>query len=182
MELKPLLVHTLILDAAGISFIDATAMHTLEDIVEDHSGKKKIRVFLADVKGPVITSLKSSGMDTKIGHDNFFFSVHDAVEHALELHKQDIEKLAKEEEEKKKKEEESQPESVVALEENGQEEIRKSMDGRRSLVRSRSSEGKPSSPETKKRIPLHPSVILEKIRELNPEVDLWKGEKVEAWV
>lgn len=33
------LVHSVVIDASGISYVDATALHVLEDIVEDHKGK-----------------------------------------------------------------------------------------------------------------------------------------------
>lgn len=32
-------VHTVIIDASGISYVDATALHVVEDIVEDHKSK-----------------------------------------------------------------------------------------------------------------------------------------------
>ena len=43
-------VHTIIFDAGGISYIDSTALHGLEEIVDDRISKK-IRVYFADARG-----------------------------------------------------------------------------------------------------------------------------------
>jgi SulP family sulfate permease len=73
-------LKVLILDAQSINSIDSSAMHALEEVV-DELKEKEIDFYICDVKGPVRDALKRGHITEKIGEDNFFISVQNAVEY-----------------------------------------------------------------------------------------------------
>ena len=72
-----------ILDASAINYIDSTGIHALEKICETLK-KKNVTLMIAAAIGPVRDKLKRTGMTEKIGEENFFFDIDDAVQYCLE--------------------------------------------------------------------------------------------------
>ncbi|VEF47641.1 sulfate transporter [Bacillus freudenreichii] len=68
----------IVLDFSGVNSIDAVAIHTLEEIMEN-CGKGKIQFLFAGIKGPVMEMLKKAEWDRKISH----FSQYMSIEHAM---------------------------------------------------------------------------------------------------
>ncbi len=66
------------LDADSINNIDSSAIHALEEVVDD-CRKQGIEFFMIAVKGPVRDALSKSKLTEKIGENNFFLEVHHAV-------------------------------------------------------------------------------------------------------
>ncbi|MGB3757299.1 MAG: solute carrier family 26 protein [Rivularia sp. (in: cyanobacteria)] len=71
-------VEHLILICSGINFIDASALETLENLIE---GLKEsgISFYLAEVKGPVMDNLLRVGFVDKLGTNHIFLSTHQAM-------------------------------------------------------------------------------------------------------
>ncbi len=71
-------VEHLVLICSGINFIDASALETLENLIE---GLKEsgISFYLAEVKGPVMDNLLRVGFIDKLGADHIFLSTHQAM-------------------------------------------------------------------------------------------------------
>ena len=72
-------LKSLILNAESINGIDSTAMHAIEDQVKKLE-KEGIRWLWCDVKGPVRDQLERAGLTQKIGPENFFIGIQDAVD------------------------------------------------------------------------------------------------------
>jgi SulP family sulfate permease len=72
-------IHTIIIDMEGIHSIDSTALDSFEDIIDD-AAKNNILLLLAEVKGPVRDKFYKSGLTTKIGGQNFYVTVANAVD------------------------------------------------------------------------------------------------------
>lgn len=70
--------QALILDATSINDLDMTAAEVLTDLVQSLR-ERDIRLALAGVKGRVADVLRSSGIVTNVGSENFYLSVHHAV-------------------------------------------------------------------------------------------------------
>lgn len=70
----------LIIDAESITGIDATAMYNVTELYNDLK-KQNILCYWAELKGPVRDSMELAGTTEKIGKENFFVSVQDAVNH-----------------------------------------------------------------------------------------------------
>ena len=75
-EARPL--EAVILDASGVNRIDSSAEHALSEILEDYRARH-IRFVVADVKGPVRDVLARSGFFARLGEENIFFDVDDAM-------------------------------------------------------------------------------------------------------
>lgn len=73
-------LKALILDAESVTGIDSSAMHALEEVV-DELKEKEIDFYICDVKGPVRDALKRGHVTEKIGEDHFFISVQNAVDY-----------------------------------------------------------------------------------------------------
>ncbi len=71
-------VKHLLLIAIAINFIDASALETLESLVQELRSAG-VEFHLADVKGPVMDRLKAIGFIDKIGADHVHLSTHDAM-------------------------------------------------------------------------------------------------------
>ena len=71
-------VEHLVLICSGINFIDASALETLENLIE---GLKEsgISFYLAEVKGPVMDNLLRVGFVDKLGTNHIFLSTHQAM-------------------------------------------------------------------------------------------------------
>jgi SulP family sulfate permease len=66
------------LDADSINNIDSSAIHALEEVVDD-CRKQGIEFYMIAVKGPVRDALSKSKLTEKIGENNFFLQVHHAM-------------------------------------------------------------------------------------------------------
>jgi len=72
-------LKALILDAGSMSGIDSSANYKVEELSE-FLNTKGIKWLWCDAKGPLRDALEKSGLAAKIGPDNFFVSVQDAVD------------------------------------------------------------------------------------------------------
>jgi SulP family sulfate permease len=70
----------IIVSAQAINTMDSTAIHMLSDIFDEYS-KYGIKMYMAAVKGPVRDKLVKAGFVKKVGEENFFLHVQEAVEH-----------------------------------------------------------------------------------------------------
>ncbi|MEN0005600.1 MAG: solute carrier family 26 protein [Bacteroidota bacterium] len=68
----------LILDASSIHDIDSSGIHTLHEVLDDLQ-KAGIEIYITSVIGPVRDILAKTGLIEKIGPNNFFMRIHDAV-------------------------------------------------------------------------------------------------------
>lgn len=71
-------VKHLVLIGIAVNFIDASALETLEALVEELRNAG-VEFHLADIKGPVMDRLKTVGFVDKIGLDHIHLSTHDAM-------------------------------------------------------------------------------------------------------
>jgi SulP family sulfate permease len=71
-------LELLVLDASAIPYIDSTGIHALKDIIEELH-EKGIEFFIAGAIGPVRDKLKTAEVIKKMGKENFFFDVNDAL-------------------------------------------------------------------------------------------------------
>jgi SulP family sulfate permease len=71
-------VKHLVLIGIAINFIDASALETLESLVQELRNAG-VEFHLADIKGPVMDRLKAIGFIDKIGADHIHLSTHDAM-------------------------------------------------------------------------------------------------------
>ena len=72
-----------ILDASAINYVDSTGIHALEKLYKSLK-EKNISLMIAAAIGPVRDKLKRTGMTEKIGRENFFFDIDDAVRYCRE--------------------------------------------------------------------------------------------------
>ena len=72
-------LKALILDAGSMSGIDSSAIYKVAELSE-FLNTKGIKWLWCDAKGPLRDALEKSGLAAKIGPDNFFVSVQDAVD------------------------------------------------------------------------------------------------------
>jgi SulP family sulfate permease len=72
-----------ILDASAINYIDSTGIHALEKVFESLN-EKNIRLMITSAIGPVRDKLERTGLTEKIGKENFFFDIDDAVKYCRE--------------------------------------------------------------------------------------------------
>lgn len=74
----------LILRMRSVNAIDATAMHSLEQLYESYE-KKGIQIVLSHVNGQPMAVMQKSGFDEKIGGRNFCGHIDDALDRAKEI-------------------------------------------------------------------------------------------------
>jgi SulP family sulfate permease len=74
--------NALVIDAEGVSDIDATAIQQLEEFL-DELEHADVSVSMARVRQPVRDMLERSGLIDRIGEDTIFLEVDDAVERYL---------------------------------------------------------------------------------------------------
>ena len=72
-------LKAIVFDAESITGIDSTAMNAIDDLQNDFK-KQGIIWYWCEVKGPVRDSLEKTGLTEKIGRDNFFIGIQDAVD------------------------------------------------------------------------------------------------------
>jgi SulP family sulfate permease len=72
-------LKAVILDASSMNGIDSSAIYTIEELYT-YLNKKGIKWLCCDAKGPLRDALEKSGLVEKLGPDNFFVSVQDAVD------------------------------------------------------------------------------------------------------
>ncbi|RMF27621.1 MAG: solute carrier 26 family protein [Bacteroidetes bacterium] len=72
-------LRAIVIEAASINNLDSSALHTLQELIEDF-GKQGVRVLFSGVKGPVRDALARGGLLEKIGPDAFFLSIQQAVD------------------------------------------------------------------------------------------------------
>lgn len=71
-------VKHLVLIGTAINYIDASALETLESLVQELRDAG-VELHLAAIKGPVMDRLKAIGFVDKVGADHFYLSTHDAM-------------------------------------------------------------------------------------------------------
>lgn len=71
-------VKHLVLIGSAINFIDSSALHTLDHLI-DGLRDAGVEFHLADIKGPVMDRLKQSELLDKIGHDHIHMTTHAAM-------------------------------------------------------------------------------------------------------
>ena len=76
-------IKAVIIDASGINDIDASAVHGLMDIVKEYQSRG-IKLYFANVKGPVLDVMKRAGLVDMLGENAFFMDVHTAVSHVVQ--------------------------------------------------------------------------------------------------
>jgi SulP family sulfate permease len=71
-------VRHLLLICGAVNFIDASALETLEAMLQElrDAGAD---LWLAEVKGPVMDRLLAIGFVDTLGHDHVFLSTHQAM-------------------------------------------------------------------------------------------------------
>ncbi|MCP3929474.1 MAG: solute carrier 26 family protein [Bacteroidetes bacterium] len=73
-------LELVIINGESMNNVDSSAIHALEDILEDlHS--KKISLYFSGVKGPVRDAMVKGHLIEKIGENNFFLSIQEAVDY-----------------------------------------------------------------------------------------------------
>ena len=72
-------IKTIIIDAASISYMDATAAQGLTAIIETLKARG-VELLLTDVIGPVRDILFKTGLLKEIGTDNIYLSLNNAIE------------------------------------------------------------------------------------------------------
>jgi SulP family sulfate permease len=77
-------LQTLILNAESINNVDSTALRALEDLALDLKSAQ-LQLFFTGVKGPVRDAMAKGHLTKKIGINNFFMSVQEAVDYHDEL-------------------------------------------------------------------------------------------------
>jgi SulP family sulfate permease len=71
-------INHLLLLGNGINFIDANALKALSKLKENLQ-EAGVALWLAEIKGPVMDKLKSSGFIEELGNDRVFLSSHEAM-------------------------------------------------------------------------------------------------------
>ncbi|MDE7206891.1 MAG: sodium-independent anion transporter, partial [Lachnospiraceae bacterium] len=74
----------LILRMRSVNAIDATAMHSLEQLYEKYE-QKNIQIILSHVNGQPKAVMEKSGFAAKVGEDNFCAHIDEALERAKQL-------------------------------------------------------------------------------------------------
>jgi len=77
-EEKEGLLKLVIIDAVGMSSIDASGVHALKEVIDD-SRKRGITLYLTGVIGPVRDTLDRAGIMQYLGEENFFLDIGDAI-------------------------------------------------------------------------------------------------------
>jgi len=70
----------LIINSDSINNLDSSAIHSLSDLVDDLHNQD-IKLMFSGVKGPVRDQMVKAHLIEKVGKDNFFMSVQEAVDH-----------------------------------------------------------------------------------------------------
>jgi SulP family sulfate permease len=70
----------IIINAESINNLDSSAAHAVEEVVEDYK-RLGITILFTGVKGPVRDAMSRAHLTEKIGEQNFFLSIQDAVDY-----------------------------------------------------------------------------------------------------
>lgn len=73
-------LKAVIIDAESINYLDSSALHTLEEMVEAYR-LQNIKLLFAGVKGPVRDAMINGQLMEQIGKDHFFMSIQEAVDY-----------------------------------------------------------------------------------------------------
>jgi SulP family sulfate permease len=76
-------LKAVVLDASSINQLDSSADTALHEMLRDYK-ERNVTVVFANVKGPVMDVMKRSGFVEKLGESNYFLTVHDAMNTAIE--------------------------------------------------------------------------------------------------
>jgi SulP family sulfate permease len=76
-------LKAVVLDASSINQLDSSADTAMHEMLRDYS-ERNIAVIFANVKGPVMDVMQRSGFVEKLGKDNYFLTVHDAMTAAIQ--------------------------------------------------------------------------------------------------
>ena len=82
IEINPTPVHTVILNAESMNYIDSSAVYTLRQVLDDFD-QRKITLLIAGAIGPTRDILHKSGLIRQLGKECVFSSTLDAYEYAL---------------------------------------------------------------------------------------------------
>ena len=74
-------LKAIVIEAASINQLDASADAVLHELHEELAAAN-IKLYFANVKGPVMDVMQRSGFDKKLGIDHFFLDLMDAVNNA----------------------------------------------------------------------------------------------------
>jgi len=72
-------LKTIILKFDSVNNMDSSAVHALEEMLEDYQ-RRKIDLYFTGLKGPVRDALSKAHLVKKIGEDHLFMSVQEAVD------------------------------------------------------------------------------------------------------
>jgi SulP family sulfate permease len=80
VEKKGKKLKAILINAASINGLDSSAAHALEEVIAQYAGQG-IKTYFSGVRGPVRDALKKARLIDKIGEQNFFMNVEQAVQH-----------------------------------------------------------------------------------------------------
>jgi len=87
-------LKAIILSADTIYDLDSSAVHALEEVLEDCQNRK-VAVYFSCVRGPVRDAMKKGHLIEKIGAQNFFLNIQRAVNYFDENNKSEVSKFHK---------------------------------------------------------------------------------------
>ena len=76
---KGIALKALIFPANSMYELDSSAVHTLEEVIND-CRNRGIQIYFSGVRGPVRDAMMRGHLTEKIGEQNFFMNIRDAVE------------------------------------------------------------------------------------------------------
>ncbi len=72
-------LRVIIINAESMNSLDSSAVHALNEILDNYRSRN-IEICFTGVKGPVRDAMERGGIFDKIGKDNFFMSIQEAVD------------------------------------------------------------------------------------------------------
>lgn len=75
--------HVIVIDCSVVTELDLQAVHMLNDLLDDVR-ERKVRLMFAQMRARVRRIFQRSGLSEKIGEENMFIDLSDAVTHAAE--------------------------------------------------------------------------------------------------
>lgn len=69
----------IVIDCESMNNLDSSGVHALIDVIDDYTSKK-IEVVFTGVKGPVRDIMERGGVIDKIGYENYFLSIQEAID------------------------------------------------------------------------------------------------------
>lgn len=80
VEKKGKRLRAILINAASINGLDSSAAHALEEVIAQYAAQG-IKTYFSGVRGPVRDALKRAHLIDRIGEQNFFMNVEQAVQH-----------------------------------------------------------------------------------------------------